>query len=78
MAIRFHHRLVSVHPFPNGNGRHARLAADILVRRLGGELFTWGGDSLVDAGPSRSEYIEGLRDADNQDISRLLAFARTQ
>ena len=41
LAVRFHHRLVSIHPFPNGNGRHARLMADLLVTRLGGTSFTW-------------------------------------
>lgn len=78
LAIRFHHRLVSIHPFPNGNGRHGRLAADILVRRLGRQLFTWGGVGLIDTSPARTEYIQGLRDADHGDISRLLAFARAR
>lgn len=78
LAVRFHHRLVSIHPFPNGNGRHGRLAADILVMRLGKELFTWGGSSLIDASPTRSEYIRGLHDADHGDISRLLGFARAR
>jgi Fic-DOC domain mobile mystery protein B len=77
LAIRFHHRLVSIHPFANGNGRHARLAADIVVRRLGGELFSWGGVSLMAAGPRRTQYIEGLRAADRGDISPLIKFARS-
>jgi Fic-DOC domain mobile mystery protein B len=42
IAVRFHHRLVQIHPFPNGNGRHTRLMADLLVIRLGGERFSWG------------------------------------
>ncbi len=41
LAVRFHHRLVAIHPFPNGNGRHARLMADLLIIRLGGAAFTW-------------------------------------
>lgn len=53
IAIRFHHRLVAIHPFPNGNGRHARLAADLHVERIGGELFSWGGGSLADVGEDR-------------------------
>jgi Fic-DOC domain mobile mystery protein B len=77
LAIRFHHRLVSIHPFPNGNGRHARLAADIVVRRVGGELFTWGGSSPMTASPKRSEYIKGLHAADKGNISPLIAFARS-
>ena len=53
IAIRFHHRLVAIHPFPNGNGRQARLAADLLIERLGGDPFTWGGGSLANVGEMR-------------------------
>lgn len=74
--MRFHHRLVQIHPFPNGNGRHARMMADLLVMRLGGERFSWGRDSLRDAGAMRQRYIAALRAADNHDIAQLLAFAR--
>lgn len=77
LAVRFHHRLVSIHLFANGNGRHARLAADILVRRLGNEPFSWGAVPLIAAGPSRSDYIQGLREADAADIAKLLGFARS-
>lgn len=77
IAIRFHHRLVAIHPFPNGNGRHARQAADILVGRLGGEPFSWGGGSLADVGELRARYVAALRAADNHDIGPLLEFARS-
>ena len=77
IAIRFHHRLVAIHPFPNGNGRHARLAADLLVERLGGELFSWGGGSLADVGELRARYVGALRAADDHDIGPLLEFARS-
>lgn len=76
IAIRFHHRLVAIHPFPNGNGRHARLAADLLIQRLGGEPFSWGGGSLADVGQQRARYVAALRAADNHDIGPLLEFAR--
>jgi Fic-DOC domain mobile mystery protein B len=76
IAVRFHHRLVQIHPFPNGNGRHARLMADLLVMRLGGERFSWGRESLRDAGAMRQRYIAALQAADNHDIAQLLAFAR--
>jgi Fic-DOC domain mobile mystery protein B len=78
IAVRFHHRLVYVHPFPNGNGRHGRLAADILVNRLARPPFSWGGDSLDSEGPPKSEYIDALHEADRGDIYRLLAFARSE
>jgi Fic-DOC domain mobile mystery protein B len=76
IAVRFHHRLVQIHPFSNGNGRHARLMADLLVMRLGGERFSWGRESLRDAGAMRQRYIAALHAADNHDITQLLAFAR--
>jgi Fic-DOC domain mobile mystery protein B len=77
IAIRFHHRLVAIHPFPNGNGRHGRLAADLLIERLGGERFSWGGGSLGDVGELRARYVATLRAADNHDIAPLLEFTRT-
>lgn len=77
IAIRFHHRMVSIHPFPNGNGRHARLIADVLIEQLGAPRFSWGGSStLVDASALRQRYITALRQADRGDLSALLAFAR--
>jgi len=75
IAVRFHHRLVLIHPFPNGNGRHARFMADLLIMRLGGERFSWGRESLRDPGIARQQYIAALRAADNHDIAPLLAFA---
>lgn len=77
IAVRLHHRLVAVHPFPNGNGRHARLMADLMMERLGREAFTWGGGSLHDVGELRRQYIDALRAADNHDIEPLIAFARS-
>lgn len=77
IAVRLHHRLVAIHPFPNGNGRHARLLADLLVQQLGNAPFSWGGQGLADIGEKRRRYIEALRSADRHDIGPLLAFARS-
>lgn len=77
IAARFHHRLVLVHPFPNGNGRHARTAADLLLVKLGRPRFTWGRANLVDAGETRDCYIAALQAADNHDNAPLLAFVRS-
>lgn len=77
IAVRFHHRLVSIHPFPNGNGRHARLMADLLIEKLGGQPFSWGGGGLADVGELRASYVSALRAADNHDIRPLMAFARS-
>ncbi len=78
IAARFHHRLVAIHLFPNGNGRHARLSADLfLVQTLGRPRFTWGSKSLVEVGECRSSYINALQAADNYDYSLLLEFVRS-
>jgi Fic-DOC domain mobile mystery protein B len=77
IAARFHHRLVKIHPFPNGNGRHSRLMADLLVMQLGRERFTWGSANLEDAGEVRRRYVDALKAADNHDIGPLLAFTRS-
>lgn len=77
IAARLHHRLVWIHLFPNGNGRHARLMADVLLTEvLGQEPFTWNIDRMDDD-EVRELYLEGLRQADNSDYSALLAFVRT-
>lgn len=76
IAVRLHHRLVQIHPFANGNGRHARLTADLLVMSLGSERFSWGSANLQSAGDVRRRYIIALQTADNHDIGPLLAFAR--
>lgn len=76
-AVRFHHRLVSVHPFPNGNGRHTRLMADLLAEQSGAEPFTWGRHDLGNGSETRIRYIACLKRADEHDIAPLLAFARS-
>lgn len=76
IAVRLHHGLVAIHPFPNGNGRHARLIADLQIEELGEPSFTWGGGTLRDIGIVRAEYIAALRAADTHDMAPLLAFAR--
>ena len=78
IAVRFHHRLTAIHPFPNGNGRHARLMTDILlVHLLGQPRFSWGSGNLVNAGECRQQYITALRAADRHDYSSLLVFVRS-
>jgi len=76
LAVRFHHQLVWIHPFPNGNGRHARLLADTLVVRLGRKRFSWGANALPTGSELRHQYLEALRAADTGEYERLLAFAR--
>lgn len=77
IAARFHHRLVWIHPFANGNGRHSRFATDLLLIANGGERFTWGSVNLVDATATRRAYVEALRAADQHDMKMLFAFVRS-
>ncbi|MEO8681671.1 MAG: mobile mystery protein B [Vicinamibacterales bacterium] len=77
IAVRFSHKLVQIHPFANGNGRHSRLMADLLVMRLGGERFTWGSANLAAVGTVRQRYIAAVRAADGHDWAPLLVFARS-
>lgn len=78
IAVRFHHRLVQIHLFPNGNGRHARLMADILLERFFDKPpFTWGTVNLVKTGDDRRQYIESLRAADKGDYEPLMRFVRS-
>jgi Fic-DOC domain mobile mystery protein B len=77
IAVRFHHTLVSIRPFPNGNGRWSRLMGDILAVWLKRQRFTWGGATLAAAGKTRDTYIDALKAADNHDFAALLAFARS-
>lgn len=81
IAARFHHRLVQIHVFVNGNGRHARLMTDLLLEKNGANKFSWG--SLSDPSPievegvKRTEYIAALKKADSDDFSDLIKFARS-
>jgi Fic-DOC domain mobile mystery protein B len=77
IAAHFHHRLVHIHCYPNGNGRHARVTTNLLLKQLGQEPFTWGNANLDDAQEIRDCYISALRAADNHDIAPLLEFVRS-
>ena len=78
IAIRLHHRMVYIHPFPNGNGRHSRIMADLILKALGQSIFTWGGKAnLMLQSKSRMDYLSALRLADKGDLIALLEYART-
>lgn len=78
ISIRFKHQLVKIHPFPNGNGRHSRLFADILIEKiLGGKLFSWGNENLCKQTEARKIYISAIIEADKGNYKPLLKFARS-
>ncbi len=79
IIARFHHRLVWIHPFPNGNGRHARIVTDCLLRAVDRPRFSWGGQSMnqySQATEIRKQYIGALRQADKGNIQSLMKFVR--
>ena len=78
IAIRFKHRLVSIHCFPNGNGRHSRLMADVLIDKIYKlPVFSWGAGNLVKQSDTRTNYLNAVRAADKNNFEPLLAFARS-
>lgn len=78
MAVRFKHRMVSIHCFPNGNGRHSRLMADIIIEKIYKQpVFTWGAAQSLSRGDARAAYLKAVKAADQDDYHLLLAFARS-
>jgi len=78
LAVIFHHRLVKIHLFPNGNGRHARLLADVIVAKYGGEKLTWGGGADLAAPEDvRKRYVAALHEADAGSYDSLISFAKS-
>ncbi len=76
IGVRFHHRLVSIHPFVNGNGRLARIACDLLLIYHKRDAFTWGVENLMAEGDVRKNYIDALRQADRGDYAPLMMLVR--
>ena len=78
IAVRFKHRIVSIHCFPNGNGRHSRLMADIIIEKIYKQpVFSWGAANLSSEGETRTSYLKAVKTADKGDYSLLMAFARS-
>ena len=74
IAIRFHHRLVQIHPFPNGNGRISRIMADLIMSNFGLDNLNWGSGNLVKISELRTKYISALQQADRGDYTLLIEF----
>ncbi len=78
IALKFKHRLVSIHCFPNGNGRHSRLMADVLIEKIFKQpRFSWGRISMLNLAVNRSNYIKALQAADQNNMIPLSIFARS-
>jgi Fic-DOC domain mobile mystery protein B len=77
IAIRFKHRLVKIHCFPNGNGRHSRIMADIIIESVfNKDVFTWNHSNMVKPNETRRKYITAIKEADKGNMLPLLEFAR--
>lgn len=77
-AARLHHRLVEIHPFPDGNGRHARMYTDLCLRAAGAAPFSWGRHRTEPDGDKREAYLTALRTADTtRGVTELAAYCRT-
>jgi Fic-DOC domain mobile mystery protein B len=78
LAIRFKHRIVSIHCFSNGNGRHSRLMADVIIEKIyGREVFSWGSGNLSDNNQGREQYLRSVKLADQEEFKPLIEFARS-
>jgi Fic-DOC domain mobile mystery protein B len=78
IAIRFKHKLVTIHCFPNGNGRHSRIMADLIIESIfGRKIFSWNQSNMVKADETRKEYIRSIKEGDKGDINPLIKFARS-
>ncbi|WP_423918942.1 mobile mystery protein B [Candidatus Poriferisodalis sp.] len=77
LAVRFHHRLVDIHPFANGNGRHSRISADLLIANLGRAAFSSGHNLGLPTETRRQRYLAALHSADAGEIDDLVSFARS-
>jgi len=79
VSIRFKFGIVKIHPFPNGNGRHSRLCADILISHVLKEpVFTWGGRDLSGLNENRKKYLEAIHKAEEEVFEPLILFARSK
>jgi Fic-DOC domain mobile mystery protein B len=77
ITIRFKHRLVNIHCFPNGNGRHSRIMADVLIESVFGEkIFSWNQSNMVKPDDVRKDYIQSMREGDKGSVDSLIKFAR--
>jgi Fic-DOC domain mobile mystery protein B len=78
IAIRYKHQIVNIHCFANGNGRHSRLMADVIIHHVfKKDVFTWSGSNLVKTGEERTSYLKAIREADKANIQPLINFAKS-
>lgn len=78
IAIRYKHKIVNIHCFANGNGRHSRLMADVILSKIfNKEVFTWSRGNLIKKGEERNKYLKALREADKENIQPLIDFSKS-
>ena len=78
IAIRFKHRIVAIHCYPNGNGRHSRLIGDVIIENIFQlSIFSWGSEAnLVQGNEARKQYLIAIKEADKGNLDLLMKFAR--
>lgn len=77
IAVQWFFGLVRIRPFLDGNARHARLATDLLLARLGRPPFTWGMVAGLTRGDAGEAYDSALMEAKDGNMGPLLKFARS-
>ena len=76
IAIRFKHRVVFIHPFPNGNGRLSRLMADVMMEKVFKKpVFSWGG---ININTDNKLYLKAIREADQGNFKPLIKFSKSK
>jgi Fic-DOC domain mobile mystery protein B len=76
ISAEMHHRLVTIHPFPNGNGRTTRIFTEYVQKRNQQQVTSWGSTRKIDQKKRRDDYIKALRLADIGDFRALIDFMK--
>lgn len=71
-GARLHHRAVHVHPFLNGNGRWARMLANIWLKLNDEPIVEWQERIIGTESAARGEYLRAVKAADRGDYRELI------
>lgn len=74
ISAEMHHRLIAIHPFPNGNGRTTRIYTEYVQKRNKQAVTSWKASLNHDPKERRRVYIKSLQQADKGDFRPLIEF----